>query len=70
MVNTTLGKKRGGRISKRPDIDTLSSLYAVKSASEIAAMYGVSEATVRAWIARYRRDLYAEASKEAETARR
>lgn len=57
MVEKMLAKKRGGRISKRPDIDTLSALYAAKSASEIAAMYGVSEATVRAWIARYRRDL-------------
>ena len=52
-----LEKKHAGRTSKRPDIDTLSDLYAEMSASEIAAVYGVAEATVRAWIARYRKDL-------------
>lgn len=52
-----LEKKHAGRTSKRPDIDTLSDLYAEMSASEIAVMYGVAEATVRAWISRYRRDL-------------
>lgn len=52
-----LEEKRAGRVSRRPDIDTLSRLYAEKSASEIAAMYKVSEAAVRSWIARYRKDL-------------
>lgn len=57
MAEKMLAKKRGGRISKRPDINTLSSLYADKSAREIATMYGVAEETVRKWIAEYRRDL-------------
>lgn len=52
-----LEEKRAGRTSRRPDIDTLSRLYAEKSAHDIAVMYGVAEATVRSWIARYRRDL-------------
>lgn len=52
-----LGKKHAGRTSKRPDMNTLSDLYAEMSASEIAVLYGVAEATVRAWISRYRRDL-------------
>lgn len=52
-----LETKRRGRASKRPDIHTLSDLYAVKSAHEIAVVYGVADATVRAWIARYRKDL-------------
>lgn len=65
-----LEKKQAGRISKRPDIDTLSRLYAEKNAREIAAMYGVSEATVRSWILRYRRDLYGEAGEKAENTSR
>lgn len=52
-----LEKKRAGRTSKRPDIDTLSDLYAKMTAHEIAVMYGVADATVRAWIMRYRKDM-------------
>lgn len=52
-----LEKKHAGRTSKRPDIDTLSDLYAEMSAHEIATMYGVADATVRAWVARYRKDI-------------
>ena len=52
-----LSNKRPGHPTKRPDIETLNNLYEVKSAREIAAMYGVAEVTVRAWIARYRKDL-------------
>ena len=63
-----LEKKQAGRISKRPDVDTLSKLYAEKSAREIAAMYGVSEATVRSWILRYRKELYGKTGEKAETA--
>ena len=63
-----LEKKQAGRTSKRPDVDTLSKLYSEKSAHEIAVMYGVSEATVRSWILRYRRELYGEAGEKAETA--
>ena len=66
MLENKLERKHTGRISKRPDIDTLSSLYAKKSAREIAAMYGVTDATVRRWIAEYRRDLYGETGRKAE----
>lgn len=52
-----LEEKKGGRPSKRPDIKTLSKLYAEKTAHDIAVMYGVADVTVRSWIARYRRDL-------------
>lgn len=52
-----LEKKHAGRTSKRPDIDTLSNLYAEMSAHEIAVMYGVADATVRRWIAEYRKDI-------------
>ena len=62
-----LETKRRGRDSKCPDIDTLSNLYAEKSAHEIAVMYGVADATVRSWIARYRRVLHGEAGKETES---
>lgn len=61
--------KNRGRISKRPDVDTLSDLYAQKSAHEIATMYGVADATVRSWIARYRRELHEETGEETEEAR-
>ena len=63
-----LEKKQAGRISKRPDVDTLSKFYAEKSARESAAMYGVSEATVRSWILRYRKELYGKTGEKAETA--
>lgn len=52
-----LEKKHAGRTSKRPDIGTLSDLYSKKSAHEIAIMYGVADATVYAWVARYRKDI-------------
>ena len=52
-----LEKKHAGRPSNRPDIDTLSDLYSVKTAHEIANLYGVADTTVRRWIARYREDL-------------
>ncbi len=57
MLEKRLEKKRAGRTSKRPDIDTLSDLYSVKTAHEIAVMYGVADATVRRWIARYREEM-------------
>ncbi len=62
--------KNRGRISKRPDVDTLSDLYAQKSAHEIATMYGVADATVRSWIARYRRELHGEAGEKTEDVHR
>lgn len=65
-----LETKSRGRSSKRPDIDTLSALYAEKSAHEIAVLYGVSEATVRSWIARYRRELHGEAGEKTEDVHR
>lgn len=64
-----LDRKQAGRTSKRPDVDTLSKLYAEKTAHDIAVMYEVSEATVRSWILRYRKELYGEAGEKAETAR-
>lgn len=65
-----LEKKQAGRTSKRPDVDTLSKLYAEKSARDISIMYGVSEATVRSWILRYRRELYGEAGEKTEDVHR
>lgn len=65
-----LETKSRGRSSKRPDIDTLSALYAEKSAHAIAVMYGVSDATVRSWIARYRRELHGEAGEKTEDVHR
>lgn len=44
-----------GRPTKRPDIAVLSKLYESHTAREIAAIYGVSTATVRGWIYQYRR---------------
>ena len=42
--------KGGGRKRMRPDVDTLRELYACRSASEIAAMYGVRTNTVHVWV--------------------
>ena len=52
-----LAAKNPGHPTNRPDAQTLSDLYAVKTAREIAAMYGVTEVTVRSWIAKYRREI-------------
>lgn len=41
--------------SKRPPLDELAKLYAEHTAKEIGTMYGVSESTVRSWVARARK---------------
>lgn len=48
-------KKTRGRISKRPAEAELSALYQKMTGKEVAKHYGVSDSTVRAWIAYYRK---------------
>lgn len=47
--------KQGGRPTKRPSDDVLADMYRTHTARQIADEYGVTEATVRSWIARIRR---------------
>lgn len=51
----TIKTKKGGRPSKRPDLQMLAMLYEQMTAKEIAEKYGVKESTVRSWIARARK---------------
>lgn len=51
----TIAKKKGGRPSKKPSIEMLNMLYQSMTAKEIAEKYGVTESTVRSWIARARK---------------
>lgn len=51
----TIKTKKGGRPSKRPDLQMLAMLYKQMTAKEIAEKYGVKESTVRSWIARARK---------------
>lgn len=51
----TIPTKKGGRPSKRPDLQMLAMLYEQMTAKEIAEKYGVKESTVRSWIARARK---------------
>lgn len=44
-----------GRPSVRPTKDELAKLYSEKRAYDIAIQFNVSEATVRGWIAYYRK---------------
>ena len=48
-------KKKNGRPSVRPDLQTLSMLYQTMTAKEIAHQYNVSESTVRSWVSRARK---------------
>ncbi len=52
----TIAKKKGGRPSKKPPIEVLGLLYQNMTAKEIANEYGVTESTVRSWIARARKE--------------
>lgn len=52
----TITKKKGGRPSKKPDINVLNMLYQTMTAKQIAEHYDVKEATVRSWIARARKE--------------
>lgn len=51
----TIKPKKGGRPSKRPNLQMLTMLYEQMTAKEIAEKYGVKESTVRSWIARARK---------------
>lgn len=42
-------KKKGGRPTNKPNDDVLSDLLSKHTSVQIAAMYGVSSSTVRAW---------------------
>lgn len=48
-------KKQGGRPTKRPSAEKLQEMYSHMTAREIADECGVSESTVRSWIARLRK---------------
>lgn len=48
--------KKKGRPSKRPSDEELAMLYSVMTAKEVAAHYGVSVSTVKAWIASTRKE--------------
>ena len=52
-----LQKKNKGRTSKRPSMEELSELYSRLTAKQIADQFGVSDSTVRHWIATYRKQL-------------
>jgi uncharacterized protein YjcR len=52
----TIKRKAGGRPTNRPPKEQLAMLYSSMTAQEIATYYGVSVATVRSWIARYRKE--------------
>lgn len=52
----TIPKKEGGRPSKRPSNEQLALLYQANTAKAIAEKYGVSEYTVRNWIAKARKE--------------
>lgn len=51
----SIPKKKGGRPSKKPSMETLSSLYEHMTAREIAEKYGVSVSTVNTWLWNYRK---------------
>ena len=48
-------RKKLGRASKKPTEAELASLYSQMTAKEVASHYGVSESTVRKWVADYRK---------------
>lgn len=48
--------KKKGKPSKKPSAEELSRLYETKTAKEIAFQLGVSESTVKHWIADYRKE--------------
>ena len=54
---TILERKKSGRRSKRPDMETLDEIYKKHTAYEIGTFYGVSENTVYSWVHRYREEL-------------
>nr|CDL66178.1 unnamed protein product [uncultured bacterium] len=54
-MDSIITTKQGGRPTKRPTVDEMCRLYSKHTASEIARMYSVTTATVRGWIAYYRR---------------
>jgi len=51
-----IAKKKAGRPSKRPSNLELAMMYHCMTAPEIGAKYGVSEFTVRNWIAKARKE--------------
>ena len=52
-----LGKKKGGRPSKKPSAVELDLMYSQMSAREVGEHYGVTEQTVRKWIQAYRSEM-------------
>lgn len=49
-------KKKSGITSRRPSPEKLAELYEHMTASQIARMYHVKEATVRSWIYKLRKE--------------
>lgn len=49
-------KKNGGRPTKRPVTAELAMLYSMMTAKEIGEKYGVSQYTVKNWIAKARKE--------------
>lgn len=52
----TVTKKKGGRPTKKPDVQTFARLYEQHTSKEIAEQYGVKESTVRGWAYHYRKE--------------